>query len=138
MHVNRIVFRAVVVPDTHIGTGQKVYLFDIANELRKDPAVKDSLVCTLNDDITRPQLVAHLIISDDNKEPDEPIIIRLDESIKRWLPEGVKVEGYQLKQGALKSNLVGKTDRNYYRNIVDGYRLPVDGVLKDISFDNNK
>lgn len=114
--------------------GEKLYLFDIANELRKDPAIKDSLVCTLNDGITRPQLVAHLIVNGNNKEQDEPIIFRLDASMKRWLPEGVKVEGYRLKQGSLKSNLVGKTDRNYYRNIVDDYLLPVDGVLKEITF----
>ena len=37
-----------------------------------------------------------------------------------------------LEQGFLKSNLVGKTDIDYYRLITDGYRLPVDGVLKTI------
>jgi len=118
--------------------GEKVYLFDIANELRRDTAIKDCLVCTLNDDITRPLLVAHLIVRDDNKESDEQIIGRLDAGMKRWLPDGVEVEGYMLGQGSLKPNLVGKTDRNYYRNIVDGYRRPVDGVLKEISFVNNK
>ena len=118
--------------------GEKVYLFDIANELRRDTAIKDCLVCTLNDDITRPLLVAHLIVGDDNKETDEQIIGRLDAGMKRWLPDGVEVEGYMLGQGSLKPNLVGKTDRNYYRNIVDGYRRPVDGVLKEISFVNNK
>ena len=119
-------------------SGEKVYLFDIANELRKDPAVKDSLVCTLYTDDKSPRLVAHLIVSDDNKESDEEIIVRMDAGMKRWLPEGVKVEGYMLGQGSLKCNLVGKTDLDYYRHIVDGYRLPVDGVLKEITMRNNK
>jgi long-subunit acyl-CoA synthetase (AMP-forming) len=112
--------------------GEKVYLFDIANELRKDPAVKDCLVCTLHTDSQRPRLVAHLIVSDDNKEQDEQIIVRMDAAMKKWLPEGVRVEGYMLKQGSLKCNLVGKTDLDYYRHITDGYRLPVGGVLKTI------
>ena len=123
----------IVAPD-----GRKVYLFDIANELRKDDAIKDSLVCNLSDDNTQPQLVAHLILNDENEETDELIIGRLDARMKRWLPEGVRVEGYRLERGSLKPNLVGKTDREYYRSIVDGYRLPVDGVLKEKSFDNNK
>ena len=118
--------------------GEKVYLFDIANELRKDPAIKDSLVCNLSGDTMRPQLVAHLIVRDENDEQDNQIIVRLDANIRKWLPEGVRVEGYMLKQGSLKANLVGKTDLVYYRNIVDGYRLPVEGILKEISFSNNK
>ena len=117
----------IVAPD-----GEKVYLFDIANELRKDPAVKDCLVCNLSNDHTHPRLVAHLIVGDDNVEQDEQIIVRTDASIKKWLPNGVRVEGYMLEQGFLKSNLVGKTDIDYYRLITDGYRLPVDGVLKTI------
>ena len=107
---------------------------NIANKLREDAAIKDCLVCTLNDDSPHPQLVAHLIVRDDNDEQEGHILARLDATMKSWLPKGGKVEGYMLKHGSLKPSLVGKTDRNHYRHILEGYRLPVDGVLKEINF----
>ncbi len=114
--------------------GSSVYLFDIANELRLDAAIKDSLVCTLDSHLTDTHLVAHLIVNDDCAEPEDQIIYRLDEHIKSFLPEGIKIEGYKLGHGLLEPNMVGKTNRHHYRQILDGYRLPVDGVIKDISF----
>ena len=122
----------IVSPD-----GQKVFFFDIANELRQDPAVKDALACTLVVAQDKTPLVAHVILEDDNTEPGEQIIIRLDERIKKILPHGVKIEGYHLERGLLRSNLVGKTDRDYYRNQLTGYRLYENGQLQEISFTKN-
>ncbi len=81
--------------------GEKVYLFDIANKLREDPAVKDALVTS--------QLVAHVVLEDNNQESEQDIISRLER-----LPVGLKIKGYCFTHGQLKFNIVGKVDRNYY------------------------
>lgn len=112
--------------------GQRVFLFDIANELRQDPAVKDSIACTLETEGT--PLVAHLILEDDCEESEEQIILRLDERMKKVLPEGVRIEGYKTAYGVLKSIIVGKTDRHYYRAQLTGYRVAEDGRIKEVDF----
>ena len=112
--------------------GQKVFLFDIANELRQDPAVKDSLACTL--DRTGAPLVAHVVLEDDNSESEEQIILRLDERMKKFMPQGLKIEAYHLWHGLLRSVIVGKTDRHFYRTQFTGYYAPEGGRLKEVSF----
>lgn len=119
----------VVSPD-----GEKVYLFDIANDLRQDPAVKASLACTLEMEHGDGPLVAHIVLEDHNNESHEQIICRLDRRMKRLLPKGVSIEGYSLDHGQLKSIMVGKTDRHYYRKKFTGYYVPQDGKLKEVMF----
>lgn len=114
--------------------GQKVYLFDISNELRQDPAVKASLACNLEVDGGKAPLVAHIVLEENVDATDELIILRLDERMKKLLPRGVRIEGYRLEHGLLKSNMVGKTDRHYYNRLFTGYRVPEGGRLKEVSF----
>lgn len=122
----------VVAPD-----GQKVYLFDIANDLRQDHAVKASLACNLEMDHGWEPLVVHVVLEDNTTETDEQIITRLDERMKKLLPPGVSIEGYSLAHGQLKSVMVGKTDRHYYRRQFTGYYVPDGGKLKEVSFTKN-
>ena len=88
--------------------GEKVYLFDIANRLREDPAVKDVLVCLL--ETKNSPLVAYLVLEDNIQESKEEVIGRLD----GMLPTGIRIEEYRLERGQLKFNIVGKIDRKYY------------------------
>ena len=99
--------------------GEKVYLFDIANRLREDPAVKDALVCQLATEGS--PLVAHVVLEDHLKETEKEILARLDAGIKAFLPEGLSLKGYRWEQGQLKINIVGKIDRNYYSHVLTGY-----------------
>jgi len=114
--------------------GNVVYLFDIANQLRQDPAVRDSIVCSIDDDPNDVHVVAHLTINDDCQDSEETIIVRLDKMMKEKLPKGVKIDGYRLYHGLFEVSLVCKKNRNYYRKIYDGYRIPENGKLKEISF----
>ncbi len=99
--------------------GEKVYLFDIANRLREDPAVKDALVCQL--DTEESPLVAHVVLEDNLKETEKEILARLDAGMKAFLPKGLSIKGYRWEQEELKINLVGKIDRNYYSHVLTGY-----------------
>lgn len=115
--------------------GQKVYLFDMSNELRQDTAVKNALVCHLEGKEGPAPLVAHIVLEDTADEPVQQLVLRLDERMKRFLPEGVCIDGYHLEHGQLKSVLVGKTDRHYYRNLRSSYWVPKDGRVNEISFE---
>ena len=120
----------ILAPD-----GSTVYLFDISNELRQDEAVKNALVCLLEVKDGPAPLVAHIVLEDNVQEPEEQILLRLDKRMKKFLPEGLSIQGYRLEHGQLKSILVGKTDRHYYATLFSGYRIPRDGGIKEISFD---
>lgn len=117
--------------------GTKAYLFDIANELRQDAAIKESVVCSIKGDFEHPHIVAHLLVHDENEETEKEIICRLDKHMTEWLPEGVRIEGYMLHHGLFEVSIVGKVDRNLYRKIMTGYRIPRDGQLLEVSFSNN-
>lgn len=103
--------------------GERVYLFDVANLLREDPAVKDALVCQLES--AGSPLVAHVVLEDDvpDAEVDE-VLRRLDAQVAAFLPAGLRLEGYRTERGRLRSNLVGKTDRKYYSSLLSGYTRP--------------
>jgi long-subunit acyl-CoA synthetase (AMP-forming) len=120
----------ILAPD-----GSTVYLFDISNELRQDKAVKNALVCLLEVKDGPAPLVAHIVLENNVQEPEEQILLRLDKRMKKFLPEGLSIQGYRLEHGQLKSILVGKTDRHYYATLFSGYRIPRDGGIKVIDFD---
>ena len=99
--------------------GEKVYLFDIANRLRDDPAVKEALVCPL---VTEGQpLVAHIVLEKNIRETERDVLRRLDNTMSEYLPEGLRIEKYRLEQEQLKINIVGKIDRHYYSHLLTGY-----------------
>lgn len=99
--------------------GEKVYLFDIANRLREDIAVKDALVCQLA--APSSPLVAHLVLENNHSETQKEILCRLDGILQDFLPAGLRIEGYHLEPEQLKINIVGKIDRNYYSHLLTGY-----------------
>ena len=99
--------------------GEKVYLFDIANRLRKDPAVKDALACLL--EAENHPLVAHVILEDNIRETEKEVLGRLDKTMSEFLPAGLRIKGYHLDRGQLKFNFVGKTDGDYYKHLFTGY-----------------
>ena len=92
--------------------GEKVYLFDIANRLREDPAVKEALVCRLVAEGS--PLVAHVVLEDDIRETEQEVLCRLDGSMLAFLPSGLRIEGYRLEREHLRINIVGKIDRHYF------------------------
>jgi long-subunit acyl-CoA synthetase (AMP-forming) len=114
--------------------GEPIYLFDIANEIRQDPAMKSTMACIVNGDVKHPHVVLHLILNDDCQETELQVLTRIENHMREWLPKGFKIDGYKFHKGMFVSRLAGKLDRMYYESQVDGYKLPVDGKLKDVSF----
>ncbi len=104
----------ILAPD-----GEKVYLFDIANRLRDDPAVKEALVCPL---VTEDKpLVAHIVLEDNHSGTESEVLHRLDRIMADFLPAGLRIEKYRLEKEHLKINIVGKIDRHYYSHLLTGY-----------------
>lgn len=95
--------------------GEKVYLFDIANRLRDDPAVKEAIVCPLVE--KNNPLVACVVLEDKLSESPEEVLKRLSGIMAEFLPSGVRIAGYHLERVHLKINIVGKIDRHYYSHL---------------------
>lgn len=114
--------------------GEPVYMFDIANDLRQDAAIKDSLASIINGDVKNPRIVVHLIKEPDCQESDIQVLTRMEQMMKDTLPKGVNIAGYQFHKGHFRMRLAGKVDRMHYEQVYDGYVLPVNGELKDVSF----
>jgi hypothetical protein len=113
--------------------GEPVYLFDIANRLRQDKAVKESLVTAINSDKAHDyKLVAHLIL-EEGEQMNYELLKRLDDDLAAWLPKGVEVLGYK-QQDLFRMSFICKTDATYYGTELDGYLKPVGGKLKAVSF----
>ena len=117
--------------------GEKIYLFDIANRLREDPAVKEALVCRL--EAENSPLVAHVVLEEGIRETEKEVLCRLDKSLSAFLPSGLRIEGYHLEhRGQLKFNIVGKTDRKYYSRRLTGYYAIHNGEQQAIAFHSLK
>lgn len=99
--------------------GEKVYLFDIADRLRDDPAVKEALVCQLETD--KSPLVAHIVLEDGYADKEQEVLLRLNGIMTEFLPSGLRIEGYRVESKHLKTIVVGKTDRHYYTHLFTGY-----------------
>ena len=115
--------------------GQPVYLFDIANRLRQDKDVKESLVVPINNELhDNPVLVAHLILQE-GREFSYELLKRLDDDLKAWLPKGVEVQGYKQQQGSFKMSFVCKIDSISYGTETDGYmKALANGKLEPVAF----
>ena len=114
-------------------SGEKVYLFDVANRLREDPAVKDALVCRL--EAENGPLVAHVVLEDDIRESEkEDVLRRLDTCMQAFLPSGLCVAGYRMEYGQLRINKVEKIDRRYYTHLLTGYSVIRNGRQETIAF----
>ena len=101
--------------------GEKVYLFDIANRLREDPAVKEALVCPSAAEHSPP--AAHVVLEDGIREKEE-VFCRLDSTMRTFLPSGLRIDRYRIEREHLRINVVGKIDRKYYTRILTGYYEP--------------
>ena len=112
--------------------GEKVYLFDIANRLREDPAVKEALACRLAAEDS--PLVAHVVLEDGIKETEQEVLRRLDGIMSAFMPSGLRIESYRIEREQLRINIVGKIDRHYYSHLLTGYREIRNGELHAVNY----
>ena len=104
--------------------GEKVYLFDIANQLRQDKAVKHSMACNMGHGSDDPHVAVHLILHDNLEETEEEVLRRLDKEMDVMLPAGISIEGYKLHKGSFRMSIVCKVDHNSYHDEKTGYVKP--------------
>lgn len=113
--------------------GTPVYLFDIANHLRQDKDVKESLVTTIDNDLSQnPHITAHLVL-ENGAQMDYDLLKRLDDNMATMLPKGVEVSGYK-QQEEFKMSFICKTDSYHYGTERDGYLKPSGGQLVEVVF----
>lgn len=115
--------------------GQPVYLFDIANRLRQDKAVKESLVLRAGN-YDNCNIMAHIILEEGCNETLLQVLTRLDNDLSQWLPKGVEVKGYQVHPWPFKVSLITKVNRAYYSRLLTGYSKPIDGKLQEVNLPN--
>lgn len=113
-------------------SGEHVYLFDIANRLREDPAVKEALACQLVAEDS--PLVVHIVLEDGLQETEKEVLCRLDKQMAAFLPAELRIAGYRIEEEQLRINIVGKIDRNYYNHLFAGYYAIRDGEMHPIAF----
>ena len=96
-------------------SGEKVYLFDIANKLREDTAVKEALVCRV--ETGKQPLVANIVLEDHLPQTEQEIRRRLESMMASYLPAGLHIDDYRFEHGHLRINIVGKINRHSYRQL---------------------
>ena len=116
--------------------GEHIYLFDIANCLRQDHAVKHAMVCNMGHSTDDPHLAAHLILDEKVKETQIEVLSRLETSMKKILPQGLDIEGYKLHQGTFRMSIVCKVDHNSYHEELTGYLKPTPQGMEQVNFNS--
>lgn len=112
--------------------GTHVYLFDIANRLRQDKDVKESLVAVVeSDEAKEPQVMAHLVL-EDGAQMNYELLKRLDDDLATMLPKGFEVKGYK-QQEEFKMSFICKTNVAHYASEYDGYVKPSNGQLTEVT-----
>ncbi len=119
--------KSVEAPD-----GTCVYLFDIANRLRQDKDVKESLVAVVESDAAKePQVMAHLVL-EDGAQMNYELLKRLDDDLATMLPKGFEVKGYK-QQEEFQMSFICKTNVAHYASEYDGYLKPSNGHLIEVT-----
>ena len=114
--------------------GKPLYMFDIVNELRKDPSIKYAMVNVMKSK-NGEKLAAHLVLADANNDKTA-VLKRLEERVCTYLPAGIEIAGYKFHKSAFRSSpTTAKKDRNGYANEFDGYFKPQNGALQLIAFE---
>ena len=61
------------------------------------------------------------MLEDGIKETENEVLQRLDSRMAKFLPSGLRIDGYRVEHGHLRINIVGKIDRHYYNHLLTGY-----------------
>lgn len=113
--------------------GSPLYMFDIVNEMRKDPSVKYAMVNVMRT-ANGNKLAAHLVLSD-SAEDQKTVLKRLESHMPEYLPRGIDISGYKFHEFAFRSSATtAKKDRNSYVKEMTGYVLATANGLTSVSF----
>lgn len=117
-----------------LADGSPLYMFDIVEELRKDPAVRYAMVNVMKS-CGSEKLAAHLVLADESLDRLE-VLQRLEARMAAFLPAGVEIAGYKFHEGAFRSSpTTAKKDRNGYAKELTGYVKPAAAGLDEVAFE---
>ena len=116
--------------------GKSVYLFDIANEIKKKDYINDAIVLSIETKQNAHTLVAHIVWQDDPSEQEKKNRIEeLNAAIKEYAQDDYEIAGYyEYKTMLPYSPTTLKKDKNKMSQQRDGYIQIKDGKLCNISF----
>lgn len=116
--------------------GKSVYLFDIANEIKKKDYINDAIVLSIATKQNDHTLVAHIVWQDEPSEQEKKNRIEeLNAAIKEYSQGDYEIAGYyEYKTMLPYSPTTLKKDKNKMSQQRDGYIQIKDGKLCTISF----
>ena len=107
----------VVIP-----SGEKIYLFDVANTIKKNPAISDAVVLNITEQNDTTKLYAHLEWANGlNKAEKITALNEIDKAVKQLLPYGMEIAGYAEHDRIPYSPTTLKKDKNRLAKQTDGY-----------------
>lgn len=125
--------------DKVILSNKEIYLFDIANVIRKDKDVLDVFVNAMPLEDNKVSLVCHVIFKEDKNVNRIEKYIEFDSLVKNILPCDIIIDGYKEHYVTFKcSPTTAKKDRKGLMKELDGYIKVIDDKIYNLSFDSNK
>lgn len=119
--------------------GENIYLFDIANEIRKHSFVNDAMVNAMPLGNKKYSLVAHIVLNENIEEKDQYLYLeKIDNDLVKVLPKDVKIDGYKNHPITIESSpTTAKKDRNKLMTEVNGYIKVIDSQEIEVYFTKN-
>ena len=118
---------------------KSVYLFDIANEIKKKDYINDAIVLSMATNQNEHTFVAHIVWEDEPSEEEKKNRIEeLNAAIKEYSQGDYEIAGYYEHKTMLPySPTTLKKDKNKMSQQTTGFIQVVDGKLCNIGFEPN-
>ena len=123
-----------------LSNDEKLYLFDVANELKKNDFIDDAIVLNMPTVDNDNSLVAHIVWSETaNENSIKEYIDKMNSQMQSYLPEGVKLVAYAEHDVMLPySPTTLKKDKNRLSKQYDGYIQSNEDGLVNMEFAPNE
>lgn len=103
-------------------SGEKKYLFDVANTIKKNPAISDAVVLNITEQNDMTKLYAHLEWANGLNEAEKITALNeIDKAIKLHLPQEMEIAGYAEHDRIPYSPTTLKKDKNRLAKQREGY-----------------
>lgn len=103
-------------------SGEKIYLFDVANTIKKNPVISDAVVLNITEQNDMTKLYAHLEWANGVVEAEKITALNeIDKAIKLHLPREMEIAGYAEHDRIPYSPTTLKKDKNRLAKQRDGY-----------------
>ena len=114
-----------------------LYLFDVAQEIKKHPAIADAVVLQMPTNENENNLVAHIAWKDEySKDDKEDFIKEINEMVLSYIPEEIQFSAFCEHGDMLPySQTTLKKDKNGMSNQTKGYEKVVGNDVVKVEFE---